>query len=316
MLVKALIRSAALVLGVGYAVAAGATPDGNTKPPLQSTQNDDGRLVWTYAFKADDLKAEATFTIEPLPEGALVGSNSAACQPKGLGWACSLKAGEDAVVEIVGDPRLVGQGAIDATVGEKPHRLLGPTAKYDRSQIRPIVGPGLSFQLDDHVEWVPVTEQSTHLEARNDSKKRPGLLAGALVKLKGPWDLLLAAQFTQGSANVVDGVTFGLGWRVNRNVEFVAALTAFRGTELNQAFEREAARVVKSQKDDPRYAGFPLNASGDALQGEEDYEGFPLQDPADPTRRFFSGNPVVESTNLVVTVGFVLPVNLKSLFAQ
>ena len=73
---------------------------------------------------------------------------------------------------------------------------------------------------------------------------------------------------------------------------------------------------MRSHQDDPRYAGFPLNGRGTGLRGEEAYEGFPLQDPEDPSKRFFAGNPVVESTNLVVTVGFVLPVNLKSLFAH
>ena len=210
-------------------------------------------------------------------------------------------------------------------VPQSTSTLAGPVVAVDPGLFRLVFGAGASTGLDDFAQF---DVKDNVLLVKNDSRTRASALAGGLFTLKR-WssgrlagrtlDAFATLEFIDSTDRTLDGFAFGLGFSLNTYLDVVVAYSLRRGEELSHGFRRAAILAVEEDRKkaadmhDPRYAGFDL-AALKHTGSEKEFDGFPVLTTAGGTDKLFSGNPIVESYNKSIHVGFLIPIKLKSIF--
>ena len=161
------------------------------------------------------------------------------------------------------------------------HAIMGSGSDEEKHPVQFALGGGISYLIDDHIDYKIAapesdTEGGNRLYVVNDSRTRPELLAGVLVRLKGRLHSSLNLTITEGGPRSIDGVFMGLGWKIGGAV-FVAGYSRHFGRELSPGFRRE------SNNRELDYDGYPIRKSG------------------------FVGDPVIDSYNSKWTFGILIP---------
>lgn len=196
-------------------------------------------------------------------------------------------------------------------------------SKEHSHKFQPLFGPGLTRLGDDYVDFKEVRDGDEHIFINNDSRFRPELMAGALLKLK-EWknkktvDLVLGLEFTEGGQDALDGVFFGLGFGLTDNIEIVGGYSRSLGKELSPGFKRAMGHFIKEHETDPSFRDIDL-VDG-VIADIKDYDGLPLymdiktEDSTTKRKKIFPGNPIVNSFNSRLSFGILFKFDILKVF--
>jgi len=184
---------------------------------------------------------------------------------------------------------------------------------YSGGTVELLVGGGPSIGRDDYVDFQ--VKNNEVLLIRNDSRLRASAIAGLNFRIRDlcstsvaikplretadcaghvPTGIFASFQFTQNTANTLDGFMFGATWRIQDHLHFFAGVSLQKGKELSRGFVQKAEEVFKRKFDDVR-----------------DFDGVSLKNPA-TGQLYFPESPIVDSFNTGFHLGFVMPVRFRS----
>jgi len=296
-------RTLACILATALALLLGDTV---WAQPIRTTVSaDTGQVAIAYTIKlsgqaGDVVRIEIPTSRSakrslPGSAGCIEASQSESKATK-LILTCTLKDTHTSVtVQVTDDEPVVvidsRQTAV-VTVGEKRREV--PNVQVLRSadvdgRIQTVVGGAFALLRDDFADF---TVKDGTLLLQNDSRTRPTLLAGALIRAFAVKNhdigLHASTQFAPGGA-ALDGFSLGVGIAINPRAHLTAGVLFRRGKELSPGFLRA---VNATGKDVARLDGLPLK-NGD----------LPI----------FPGDPIIDSHNMSFYVGVVVPVDLGGL---
>ena len=196
---------------------------------------------------------------------------------------------------------------IMASAGEKTC-----CAAEEDSRVQFLFGPGLTGRKDDFVDFKEVTDGDKHIFIDNDSRLGPELMTGTSINFYKRLDAIIGLEFAKGGQDVLDGVFFGLGLRLDAKVEIVGGYSRGLGKELSHGFQQAMGQFIednqKNWKEYPKLQEIEL-VDG-VISDIGDYDGLPLYTDKTGPEKIFPGNPITNSFNSRFSVGILFRYDL------
>ena len=168
-------------------------------------------------------------------------------------------------------------------------------------------GPGLTGLKDDFVDFKEVREGDEHIFIDNDSRLRPEVMTGTLIKLYKRFDAVVGLEFAKGGQGALDGIFFGAGVKLNEHVEFVAGYSRGLGKELSHGFQQAMGQFIQNNgKNSEKYPKLnDIDLVDGVIADIRDYDGLPLYIDKTTNNRIFPGDPITNSFNSRFSVGIL-----------
>lgn len=199
---------------------------------------------------------------------------------------------------------------VEVAGAETTHKDQTGLVSAENSYFQAVFGGGFAFLRDDPEEF---TTKNGALLLVNDSTKRPTVLAGTLLRVGSLWrrqvSVHTALQFTQGGQSFLDGISFGVGYELNRFAHLSGGLLLRKGKELSPGFKRAATDAIRSAAAGSPY--LPFQDYDPDSKDESTLDGLPLFTDADKKVPLFPGDAIIDSYNWSVYVGLTVPVRLS-----
>ena len=224
--------------------------------------------------------------------------------------------------EVIASKSETKNGEIDWTIEAKPENIkgtiCGPIALYDTSILRFVIATGLSWRSDDIIDF---KMQNGVILIENDSKWRPSLALGALLRIAKPVDLLLSFEFASATSKVLDGFVGGLGVELNKYLEIYVGGSVRIGQEVSFGFNNAAQVLAREIQELPDTTDENIRIKQDFLrfnknnkdfESDKYYDGFSTISPI-TKEPIFPGEPLNKSTNWALMIGFALPIDIFNL---
>jgi hypothetical protein len=197
------------------------------------------------------------------------------------------------------------------TVGDKrrevPNVQVLKAADED-GRVQAVVGGAFAYLQDDYTDF---TIKNDTLLVQNDSRYRPTLLAGALLRMfavkSHDVGLHASTQFAAGGA-ALDGFSLGVGYALNKRAHVTMGLLLRKGRELSPGFLRAVSTATGAAASASPLAPYrEFDASSKQVSV---LDGLPLKTG---DKAIFPGDPIIDSYNVSVYLGVVVPVGISSL---
>ena len=318
------IRHGALRAAIGAALSSVFAVEAATAQPVHTTVSTDrGRVTISYSVQIQGTPGQVVRIEVPMSASASRSESvaSACSEPSHaeskaskLIVTCTLKeASTTLTVRVTDDEAAVvidSRQTVVTTVGDKRREV--PNVQVLKAEdvdgwVQAVVGGAFAYLQDDYTDF---TIKNDTLLVQNDSRYRPTLLAGALLRMFAVKNhdvgLHASTQFAPGGA-ALDGFSLGMGYALNKRAHLTAGLLLRKGRELSPGFLRAVSAAtgaaVATSLLAP-YRGFDASSKRVSV-----LDGLPLKDG---DKALFPGDAIIDSYNVSLYVGVVVPVDIGS----